>query len=94
MSNSMSKLGIDQTGTFDAMDYLTIYDFEHRDDAWGTAYGKNLLYQWFPDAYQTKGQSVHQTPIGKVVVTCRQVVLLTKRYNKAKEWMRSMGFMD
>ena len=85
----MSKLGIDQTGSFADDGFLCIYDFENRDDAWGTTYGVDLLYKWFPGTHQVKGQSVYQTPIGKIVVTCRRLVLLSKRQTKAIEWMRN-----
>ena len=85
----MSALGIDQTGAIDSDGDLTIYDFENRDNAWGTTYGVSLVYKWFPTTYQTKGQSVYQTPIGKIVVTCRRIVLLSKRHRKAIEWMQN-----
>ena len=86
----------DQTGIFDFDGGLTIYDFENRDDAWGTTYGINLLYQWFSEEHigQMKGMSVYMTPIGKVVVTCRSIVLITKLQTKAIEWMRNNIDMD
>jgi len=31
------------------MDNLILYDFENRDDQWGTTYGVNLLYKFFPE---------------------------------------------
>jgi len=71
---------------------LTIYDFEKRDapDGWGCPYGLTVLKGFFPEGSvtQAKGQSVYATPIGKVVVTCRKIVLLsTKRTRKAEEWL-------
>ena len=79
----------DETGTIGETGNLTIYDFEYRDDAVGTQHGVDLLRQWFPDMYQTKGMGVYETPIGKVVVTFRSIVLLSKRTRKAIEWMES-----
>lgn len=75
---------------------LTIYDFEKRDapDGWGCPYGLTVLEGFFPEGTitQAKGQSVYATPIGKVVVTCRRIVLLsTKRTRKAEEWLASNG---
>lgn len=78
-----------EQGGGNEMDNLILYDFENRDNQWGTTYGVNLLYKFFPDAYHTKGMSVYQTTLGKVVVTCRRIVLLSKRQRKATEWMQS-----
>jgi len=66
---------------------LTLYDFEYRDNAFGTTYGVALLHKFFPDAFHLKGMSVYQTPIGKVVVTCKKIVLIQNRHRKAMEWM-------
>ena len=71
---------------------LTIYDFEKRDapDGWGCPYGLTVLKGFFPAGSITraKGHSCFATPIGKVVVTCRKIVLLsTKRTRKAEEWL-------
>jgi len=87
-------MGIDQTGRIDDDGSLTIYDFENRDDAWGAPHATNLIYKWFPNAHQVKGMNVHQTPIGKLVGTCRRVVLISKRNRKAIEWMQNNIDMD
>ena len=87
--SAYGQLGIDQTGSFTDDGFLCIYDFENRDDAWGAPYATNLIYKWFPNAHQIKGINVHQTPIGKLVGTCRRVVLISKRNRKAIEWMQN-----